>query len=168
MMLSVDADVVFAPENVERLIDSTYAFVGTPYPFKTEIGNNVVGTVYEPITRDDNGFVRARDVGSGFCLLRREVFERLSKGAPKVTNDIVNGDGKEYSVFYDSGPDTTQYITEDWWLARAYQALGGECWLDGEARLGHIGSKVYTAVSGINAALDAELDNELLRVKAGQ
>jgi hypothetical protein len=149
-MLLIDADIVFTPQDVLRLLDSGYEFVGCPYPAKMlNAPYPLIGTCREPLESDGKGFWRARDVGTGFLLLRRSVFERLSSVAPTYENDLIGGAKETVHAFFDTGidPDSRQYLSEDWWLSRAFAAMGGELWLDGAAKLGHVGHYCYRAPS---------------------
>lgn len=154
-LLSLDADIVFSPWDVERLIAAELDFVGAPYPMKEPTGKDFVGTLVAPINLTAEGFAEARDIGAGFTLISRNVFNRLSEVAPKAVWDWPGETTeREYSVFYDSGLDGRQYLSEDWWIARAWRAAGGKCWLDTQARLGHVGKKMYQNVSTVAAALE--------------
>ena len=156
-LLTVDSDIIFEPETLERCIKSGYDFCGAPYPMKDPNRKHVIGNFIEPYNIDENGFVEAHDIGCGFMLLSRTVFEKLAEHAPVVHSDIVGaGFGDQYHVFYDSGADGKQYLTEDWWLSRAWRSIGGKCWLDGQAQLGHFGGFIYTPSGTVLEAIGRE------------
>jgi hypothetical protein len=153
-LLFIDCDIVFQPTDVMRLLDSGRSFVGAPYPAKT-FPPALIGVPFVEdgkVKVSNDGFVRARDVGTGFLLLHRSVFETLEPKVVKYKDDLIGGKGETMGAYFDCGPedaerDDSQYLSEDWWFSRLYQACGGECWLDTRAKLGHIGKHVFSSPS---------------------
>lgn len=161
-LLSIDTDVIFKPYDVERLITSNLDFVGAPYPVKAHgVTPNFIGVARPGGIRDRAGFVEAQDVGTGFLLLSRRVFERLQPYAPKYRSDLIGGEAETCADYYGTGVydvsvEDSQYLSEDWFISRAYTATGGTCYLDGEAKLGHVGRCVWQMGDTLNAALDRD------------
>ena len=101
-LLFVDADIVFEPEQVLRLMRFDRDFVAALYPLKSTdwdalparavageplrgAGLTYVGTLLEPPERRvEDGFATAKYAGTGFQLIRRTVFEQLVAAHPEL------------------------------------------------------------------------------------
>jgi hypothetical protein len=102
-LLFVDADIAFAPEQVERLLSINKEFAGAMYPLKSidwdlipqrcvERGESVkqaalsyVGTFCPDAERKQEGdFATGIYVGGGFQLIRRSAIERMIAAYPET------------------------------------------------------------------------------------
>jgi len=164
-LLNIDSDIIFQPWDVERLISANLDFVGAPYPLKGHnLSPSVVGSLIADGERRD-GFLEAGDIGTGFLLLSRAVFDALAPHAAKYSTDIVGDPSTREIEFYGCGVEDalredSQYLSEDWWISRAWRATGGKCWLDGEAKLGHTGRNVWMMGQSLNEGLRAAVPED--------
>ena len=101
------------------------------------------GQIIHPVNR----FVKVRDVGFAFVLLKRNVIERMREAYPDLAyNAGKNPDGSqkiEYALFLDM-IDDRERMSEDYSFCRRWTAIGGEIWADRHARLIHAGRKEYS------------------------
>jgi hypothetical protein len=173
-LLSVDADIAFRPEQAFRLLDCRQPFVGAVYPYKTVNWSKAATAIAEgrpqiPSASLDyvvnwqderriagpRGFAKAKYIGAGFMLLRREVLTALRDAHPELrfhywaaqhggTPQAPHARGPDrYGLFEPIiDKETGQYLPEDLSFCRRWTDLGGEIWVDMESRLDHLG--LYT------------------------
>ena len=172
-LLFLDADLIFTPTAVLRLLTSRHDVVAAPYAKKGEeqglVGNVAPregterqtedGRITGQVEDDGDGFVKARDVGTGCLLIHRSVFVQLADAKRDdgehamcaYTDDM--GTGEQVLPFFDSGPEDgrdpkARYLTEDFWFCRLWQTLcGGAVWLDSRSTIQHVGRHAFTAPS---------------------
>ncbi|MEI6558904.1 MAG: tetratricopeptide repeat protein [Rhodospirillaceae bacterium] len=174
-LLFIDADIGFSPDQVFRLLEAGRDMVGGAYPVKTlnwrRIGASLgrgdsgapaafnpaatfdyVAEVLEPgAPVPDDGFVRARYVGTGFLLVRRQVFEAMAARYPGIkyrrshASADADVDPDRLYAFFDCMIDreTGLYLSEDFTFCQRWQEMGGEIWLDLHSRLSHVGRHVF-------------------------
>lgn len=164
-LLFIDADIAFEPEQVLRLLHFDRDFVAAFYPVKSvdwdqlprrvvageslrDAGLTYVGTLLDPPERRTEGeFATALYAGTGFQLIKRQVFERLAAAHPELHFRSVHArpghlprSDNLYALFDCMiEPDTGAYLSEDYAFCRRWRAVGGDIWLDLKSRLTHIG-----------------------------
>ena len=168
-VLFIDADIGFEVEQVLRLLRFDRDFVAGFYPVKqidwqqvprralegeplSSAGLTYVGTLCSgEALRLDDGFAMAVYAGTGFQLIRREVFERMMAAYPELrfrrAHDMTNRVPPSDKLFalFDSliEPETGVYLSEDYAFCRRWRAMGGEIWLDTRSRLTHSGPQSF-------------------------
>ncbi len=161
-LLFIDADIGFAPASVWRLLDASADIAAGLYPLKTldwDAAAAARARAGELITtaplryvgkpcegealRKRDGFVTADYAGTGFMLIRRNVFERLAAAHPDLAYDASHESDRATAAhaFFDCmiDPETRHYLSEDYAFCRRWRALGGEIWLDTVSALSHTG-----------------------------
>ena len=171
-LMFIDADIRFFAEHVPAMIDADKDIICGIYP-KKEInwpfvrdaiekgipneqlqyftGSFVVnlkdysGNVTVPI----NEPVEIWNGGTGFMLIKREVFEKLSEVVPSYTNNIVDLSGnlaiepiKEYFTT-SIEPETNVLMSEDYHFCRLARLNGMSVWAAPWVQLGHMGSYMF-------------------------
>jgi len=166
-LLFVDADICFSPEAVIRMLHFDHDFVAGLYPAKIldwqqmatrfgqssetpeEAGLAYVGDICAgEALKIENGFAAGNYAGTGFQLIKRNVFERMIKAYPETKFKALHAfprprlPSENLYALFDCliDPDTGVYLSEDYAFCRRWGALGGEIWLDLESRLTHTGS----------------------------
>lgn len=164
-LLFVDADIVFEPDAVLRLLRFDKDFSAAFYPLKAvdwdalprravdgeplrAAGLTYVGSLLdEPERVVEGSFATARYAGTGFQLIKRCVFDRLIAAHPELRFGSVHTiaqhaprAGNLYALF-DCMIDreTGEYLSEDYAFCRRWRDIGGDIWLDLESRLTHVG-----------------------------
>jgi hypothetical protein len=165
-LLFIDADIGFDPSQVFRLMSFGADVVAAAYPVKNIDWNKVRRAIKEdrpnpasasltyvfgledktrPVMR--NGFVKVRQVGNGFLLIRRAALLRLCEAYPQLRyktvhlqNDPQRDSPHRFALFECMiDPDTGAYLSEDYAFCRRWTDLGGDIWLDLESKLTHVG-----------------------------
>lgn len=150
-LLFIDSDIIFEPDQVERLTSHDVSVVGGLYPLKGEGELQLCGngfpdceTVVEP-----NGLQQVRYIGTGFMLVDRKVIEAT-----------IAADREEIEYQKDEAPHRTQwdvwrfgvrktaderrrFLTEDWYFCQRAGELGFNVWADTKVCLRHIGTAIW-------------------------
>jgi hypothetical protein len=168
-LMFVDADIAFEPAQFLRLLRLGKDFATGAYPLKqidwrqlpkraiageplAAAGLSYVGQICEGgALRREGGFATAKYAGTGFQLIRRQVFDRMIVAHPELkftgvhtlTNETPNSDNL-YALFECAiDRETGVYLSEDYAFCARWRALGGEIWLDLESKLTHTGMSAY-------------------------
>lgn len=84
--------------------------------------------------------------GTGFMLIKREVFEDLKKVTPQYTNDLPNlGMGTKIYDFFQTShcPESGRLLSEDYHFCAEYRKIGGKVYAAPWCKLGHWGSYLF-------------------------
>ena len=169
----IDADITFPEGSIRQLLEAQRDIICAPYPKKFIDWHNIkerikdVDTVDDitadnlskygasyvinyldngnPPVPDQKGVVEVAHAGTGFMLIRREVFELLE---PKMGQARASNFGR-FSEWYteyfktDIGSDGV-FLSEDWYFCEQYRKLGGQIHLIPSIKLDHIGMHVFT------------------------
>jgi len=166
-LLFIDADITFSAEHVVRMLEFNKDFVAGFYPAKIidwqqlvaragkstetidEAGLAYVGDLCKgDELKTDRGFATGVYAGTGFQLIKRNVFERmivahpeLKYSAPHAFPRPAQPSNNLYALFDCMiDPETGVYLSEDYAFCRRWRAIGGEIWLDLQSRLTHTGT----------------------------
>lgn len=156
MMMFIDADIVWKPEDVLNLILADKDFVGGVYPRKT-IHWDVVAKAaragkelpqdwgYSYLFKGVEGsesegdLIEVTHAATGFLLLRRQVFLKMMPLTP-CYEDAIDGKPLVGWDFFKVGiGDNGKYTSEDYWFCNEYRKAGGQIYINPFIRLGHIG-----------------------------
>ncbi len=164
-LLFVDADISFDCDQFLRMLRFDADFVAGLYPLKEvhwqelparvvggeslqAAGLSYVGKICAGADlRVDDGFATGDYAGTGFQLIRRQVFERMIVAYPHLKFRKVDAwtnqrpsENNLYALFDCMiDPETGTYLSEDYSFCRRWQAIGGEIWLDLRSKLTHSG-----------------------------
>ena len=171
-LMFIDADIVFKPEYIKRMLAFDQDVVAGMYPVKNidwsavqkklspnmtqdqlqEAGLNLVGLPYpKPEGEERDGFVTAAYAGTGFKLIKRGVFEKMIAAFPETKYSVAQtfprttaNSGNQYALF-DCFIDkmTGVYLSEDFAFCQRWRQIGGKIWLDTKSPLTHIGVYKY-------------------------
>lgn len=103
------------------------------------------GSVTVPI----NEPVEIWNGGTGFMIIKREVFEKLADLVPAYTNDVTDLAGnlkaEEIKEYFATSiePGTNRLLSEDYHFCRIWREAGGQIFAAPWAHLSHIGSYVF-------------------------
>lgn len=177
-MLFLDSDISFNPQDVIALLALDKEVAGGPYPKKAikwksvkravekkpdidpqtlekvtgdYVFNPVKGTAQFSVTEP----LEVLEIGTGFMMIRREVFEKMTVQYPTIRYkpDHVgqaNFDGSRYiHAFFDTVIDTKdsitgggsdRYLSEDYMFCQMWRKMGGAIWLCPWMKTSHIGT----------------------------
>jgi len=162
-LMFVDADIGWEPWHLLVMLNADKDVIGGLYPMKTM-----------PVKWVVNGFEGAKEegplqevskTGTGFMLIKRHVFEKLSRHPAVKTfaNDI--GLPKELDphmkTYFDTAVRENRYYSEDWTFCENWRDFGGEVWVDKRVLLKHTGTYVFDYA--VQPKLYEDLKTELER-----
>lgn len=171
-LLFIDADIRFFAEHVPAMIEADKDIICGIYP-KKEINWGFVRDAVEKgvpneqlqyftgsfvvnlvdysgnVTVPINEPVEIWNGGTGFMLIKREVFEKLADVVPSYTNNIVDLSGnlavepiKEYFTT-SIEPETNVLMSEDYHFCRLARMNDMKVWAAPWVQLGHMGSYMF-------------------------
>ena len=181
-MLFIDADIQFDPRDVIALLALDKDIVGGPYPKKSIKWNSIKEAVkkhpdidpgdleklagdyvFNPVPGTEKFSVvepiEVLEIGTGFMLIKREVFNQLEAAFPMIRYkpDHVgqtNFDGSRYiHAYFDTVIDTKdsitgggsdRYLSEDYMFCQMWRKIGGQIWLCPWMKTHHIGTYAFT------------------------
>ena len=149
-LLFVDSDHAWKPENLFRLLQMDKDVVGIVARRKTPqvvfAGNIPAGEVWI----DETGAMEIADIGTGFVLVRRQVFEKMFEAYPelKAEHPAPNASIAEreaYHLLYQFVIDQTskREYSEDITFCRRWRNIGGKVYCDASATISHFGDYDY-------------------------
>lgn len=170
-LMFVDSDIHFHRWQIKRLREHNKDIVGGIYLKKklpyTPVCNNKIGV--------DGELSIMREIGTGFMMIRRNVFEEMMKAFPERKYKPYNHErpSEHYYNFFDVGidEDNGYYLSEDYYFCKLARELGFKVHLDESILVEHSGRMMYptkdtSLVDGANTLLsswreDVPMDDEL-------
>lgn len=171
-LLFIDTDLQFSPEHVIGMLEADKDLVGGAYPKKSinaervrmaaergesdilKFGGEYVVNVFEdalPKKPDedgsvtiplDKGCVPVSEVGTGFMLVKRDVFVKMWEAYPDnwYLSDARETLGHTVHNWFDCPIVEHRLLSEDYSFCQKWRAMGGTIWLYLPANLTHIGT----------------------------
>jgi hypothetical protein len=148
-LMFIDADIGWEPWHLLLLLDRQKDVIGGLYPMKSLpvkwCVNGIPGK--EEGSADDPNLVEVSKTGTGFLLMKREVFEKLNAhpAVKPFANDIgLPAELNPYmKTYFDTAVREGRYYSEDWTFCENWRDLGGQVWVDKRILLRHTGSYVF-------------------------
>ena len=171
-LMFIDADIKFNAADIPPMIEADKDIICGIYPkkeinwqsvkdavergvavdqLKHHTGSFVVNLVeYSPtVTVPINQPVEIWNGGTGFMLIKREVFEQLADKVPTYVNDVTDLSGsikndeiKEYfTTSIEEG--TRRLLSEDYHFCNIWRKAGGKVWAAPWVQLAHIGTYAF-------------------------
>ena len=169
----IDADIKFNPQDVLGMLLADKEIICGIYPKKELNWENVANAAKAGVTHDKlryytgsfvvnlAGYVDQVTVqhdkpceiwngGTGFMMIKREVFEQLADKVPEYSNDSTDLSGaikhqemiKEYFAT-SIEPGTNRLLSEDYHFCRIWREIGGKVWAAPWVHLGHAGTHLF-------------------------
>ena len=169
----IDADIKFNPFEVPAMIMADKDIICGIYPKKEINWNSIEAAVKSGVPQENLqhhtgawvvnlvGMAGETSVpisvplevwngGTGFMLIKREVFEKLLPTTPVYKNDVLDlsgsiGGGEEIHEFFKTSidPDTQRLLSEDYHFCREWRMAGGKVYAAPWLTLGHFGSFLF-------------------------
>ena len=161
-LMFLDADIGFDPEYILMLLQADVEVIGGGYPKKSL----PIDYVINPITdgEADDAKAEVERIGTGFLLLKREVFSRMAEAMPelKYTDDCgLDPSINQYLyAFFECGLFGEKvFMSEDWLFCNRWRDLGGRIFISKRFALTHVGSYAFSEASQADllARLSAQL-----------
>ena len=146
-LMFIDADIGWEPWHLLVLLDAQKDVVGGLYPMKSLpvkwCVNGIPGKAEDP----NSNLVEVTKTGTGFLLMKREVFEKLNAHpAVRHFNNDIGLDpklDKDMRTYFDTAVRENRYYSEDWTFCENWRDLGGQVWIDKRVLLRHTGTYVF-------------------------
>ena len=141
-LMWIDSDMAWEPSQVVRLLASDHEFSCVVGVRKTDelklCCNFFASQEFHPRTK----FLKLRDVGFAFVMLKVSVIEKLCAAYPDLEYNA--GEMAEYALFLEMIDERRERLSEDFAFCNRWRAIGGEIWGDPDAAIVHVGRKEYT------------------------
>jgi hypothetical protein len=169
-LLFIDADIKFNGPDVLSMLKADKDIICGLYPLKHIDWNrvhqaanngvpadqlkhhstNVVANLLTPqttVTVEEGVPYEVKDAGTGFMLIKRHVFEKLSETVPSYINNTRDLGGgispmEKIKEFFATSidPETGVLLSEDYHLCDLWRKAGGQIFVAPWVQLGHIGA----------------------------
>ena len=145
-LMFVDADIGWEPWHLLVLLDRQKDVIGGLYPMKSLPVKWCVNG-FDGAEEGENGLQEVSKTGTGFMLIKRDVFEKLN--AHPATKPFANDIGLPVELnpymktYFDTAVRENRYYSEDWTFCENWRDLGGKVWVDKRILLRHTGTYVF-------------------------
>lgn len=145
-LMFVDADIGWEPWHLLVMLNRQVDVIGGLYPMKTLPVKWVVNG-FEGAEEGPDGLQEVSKTGTGFMLVKRDVFEKLNAhpAVKPFNNDIglPKELDKHLRTYYDTAVRENRYYSEDWTFCENWRDIGGKIWVDKRVLLRHTGTYVF-------------------------
>jgi len=149
-LLFLDSDLIFSGDQIKRLISHNKDVVAGFYPKKQDGPVNwVCNAKFEPNQANRRGLQEVRYMGTGFLLIKRNVFERMiEKHGDEICYHPDSRPKETEWDFWSVGPyqdseGFRRYLSEDWYFCQRWLDMGGKVYGDVKVIAKHIGHAIY-------------------------
>jgi hypothetical protein len=146
-LMFIDADIGWEPWHLLVMLNADKDVIGGLYPMKSLPIKWCVNGFEGAKTSEDGNLQEVSKTGTGFLLIKREVFEKLNKHPHVIPfkNDIGLDPALDahMKTYFDTGVRENRYYSEDWAFCENWRDLGGEVWVDKRVLLKHSGTYVF-------------------------
>ena len=161
-LMFLDADIGFDPDYILMLLQEDVDVIGGGYPKKSLPIDYVINPIKDG--EADDGKAEVERIGTGFLLLKREVFSRMAEAMPdlKYTDDcgLDPSINEHLYAFFECGLFGEKvFMSEDWLFCNRWRELGGRIFISKRFALTHVGSYAFSEASQADllARLSAQL-----------
>lgn len=151
-MLFIDADILWNPADVKKLIDHDLEFVIGIYPNKKyHLNNNKLHLLPSSIIHNEvnnelnneKSLIKVKHAATGFMMIKRSALERVKHDVETYYLPDNNGKNVEIYNFFDCNVINNDYLTEDYYFSYLFNKNGGEIYADTSINLHHMGIHQY-------------------------
>jgi len=145
-LMFIDADIGWEPWHLLVMLDRNVDVIGGLYPMKSLPVKWCVNG-FEGAEEGVNGLQEVSKTGTGFMLIKREVFEKLN--SHPATKPFLNDIGLPVELnpymktYFDTAVRENRYYSEDWTFCENWRDLGGKVWVDKRVLLRHTGTYTF-------------------------
>jgi hypothetical protein len=145
-LMFIDVDILDprVAEHIARLLSHNEAIVGGLYPKKDEKKLTwVCNALEDRPPEDDRGLLPLRHIGTGFMMVKREVFEKMIEVLGQDIAYLEYETDRPMWDFFDMPRVDGRKISEDWHFCNVARALGFKIYGDTRILLMHIGTAIF-------------------------
>jgi len=146
-LMFVDADIGWEPWHLLVMLNAQKDVIGGLYPMKSLPVKWCVNGFDGAEVSEDGNLQEVSKTGTGFMLIKRDVFEKLN--AHPATKPFMNDIGLPVELnpymktYFDTAVRENRYYSEDWTFCENWRDLGGQVWIDKRVLLKHTGTYVF-------------------------
>lgn len=148
-LLFIDTDLIFSSEHIAHLLAHDEAIVGGFYPKKQDGRLQWVCNAHFDFPPPDSRDLQSlRYIGTGFLLVKREVFEKMTLDfGPEISYE-ADGTGRLEHDFWKVGVHIgadggRRHLSEDWYFCQRALDLGYKVYGDTRVILKHLGTASF-------------------------
>lgn len=148
-MLFLDGDIVFQPEDVEKVLGwlrITDDVVGGMYPVRS--GARLAHYAAGGQLFIDGSLQIVQFLSTGFMGIPRKLL--LDMIDRQDWSLLHEGEAFECYPFFESGGWRAIYLSEDWDFCNKVHSIGRRLWLDTSIRLSHLGERIVTTKEALD------------------
>jgi hypothetical protein len=145
-LMFIDADIGWEPWHLLVMLNRDVDVIGGLYPMKSLPVKWCVNG-FDGAEEGADGLQEVSKTGTGFMLIKRNVFEKLN--AHPATKPFANDIGLPVELnpymktYFDTAVRENRYYSEDWTFCENFRDLGGKIWVDKRILLKHTGTYVF-------------------------
>ena len=153
-MMFIDADVVWNPDDVLKLLDWEEECVLGIYPNKAyyyrdgELNMTQSSKMVLPIKNkeDNENLIQIERAATGFMLLTKSALKRIE---PDIEQFALPNGGQTVLLYnyFDCCVVDKDYLTEDYYFSYLFIKNGGTIYCDTRIKLGHVGNHEYGSLT---------------------
>jgi len=146
-LMFIDADIGWEPWHLLVMLNAQKDVIGGLYPMKSLPVKWCVNGFDGAEISEDGTLNEVSKTGTGFMLIKRDVFEKLN--AHPATKPFMNDIGLPAELnpymktYFDTAVRENRYYSEDWCFCENFRDLGGKIWVDKRVLLRHTGTYVF-------------------------
>jgi hypothetical protein len=146
-LMFIDADIGWEPWHLLVMLNHDKDVVGGLYPMKSLPVKWCVNGIPDADQNDPSGLIEVTKTGTGFLLMKREVFEKLN--AHPAVKPFINDIGLDPALnpymktYFDTAVRENRYYSEDWTFCENWRDIGGQVFVDKRVLLKHTGTYVF-------------------------
>ena len=146
-LMFVDADIGWEPWHLLVMLNAQKDVIGGLYPMKSLPVKWCVNGFDGAEVSEDGTLQEVSKTGTGFMLIKRDVFEKLN--AHPATKPFINDIGlpaelnPHMKTYFDTAVRENRYYSEDWTFCENWRDIGGKVWVDKRVLLRHTGTYVF-------------------------
>lgn len=173
-LMFIDADQKFVPNDIARMIKADKGIIGGAVPMKGMNWEKVkqgavlnhpdlskLTGIFNVNKLDGHEMIspdlpfQVKHVGTGFMLIRRDVFEKLKPHVGWYANggSTINPEDKVHDFFKVQNVDH-ELLSEDYNFCHMYREHGGTVWVAPWCELGHFGAYLFSGQYARQGALN--------------
>ena len=146
-LMFIDADIGWEPWHLLVMLDAQKDVIGGLYPMKSLPVKWCVNGIPNVEEDPNSPLVEVSKTGTGFMLIKRDVFDKLNAHPAVRTfaNDIgLPRELDQYmKTYFDTAVREGRYYSEDWTFCENWRDIGGQVWVDKRVLLRHTGTFVF-------------------------
>ena len=144
----IDADVGWQPEDFIKLVKSRHDVCAGIYPKKNDVTDYPVVFPEGDIQADENGWVLADKVPTGFLCFSRPAIQGLYDADDRKYNSQNEVGRLAQAIIFERTYVGNKRISGDYSACDKWRTLGGEIYIDPEMRFVHEGVKEWSGKLG--------------------